>query len=118
MGIIEGTHHAHKAEIVKSKSQRTQIIMCLKKTKELLNSWKVAESAMETKANLIVAPKQSRKSFPAGGRALVGSLRMGRRERGSSRWGELTAEQSAQAERWKQEDAASSYLRIRSQSEV
>lgn len=65
MGIIEHTPHTQSRNRKKSKSQRTQIIICLKKTKELLNSWKVAESAMEAKANLIVA-ETSGKSFHTG----------------------------------------------------
>lgn len=81
-----------------------------KKTKELLNSWKVKPT--------LLWPKTSGKSFPAGGRARVESLRMGRREREGLPGEVDNGRAGAQAERWKQEDAASSYLRIRSQSEV
>lgn len=56
-----------------------------KKTKELLNSWKVAESAMETKANFTVAQNQW-KEFSCRRKGPSGKFKDGQKgERGSSR---------------------------------
>ena len=116
MGITEGTHHTHEAEIVKNQNQCAQIIICLKKPKSCQITGKWLKGLWKQKSTLLW-PKTSGKGFPAGGRTRVGSLRMGRTE--TTRLpGEVDKGRAgAPAGRWKREGAASSPLHVGSQGE-